>query len=313
MNQRVSEATAASHQTSSLAQVLWHNPWLFPILGLLVGGCCSCLIVGAAFTYKNSPQLAGLIPQISGWFARPTPGPDCGEPTLTLGATSLPIEAIDLAEDGSIPLPAGQPGVAYWVAGTETNYIFGLSPTPDNLALLTPLKSGDEATIVWKNCNSTQYTLSAPEQAVPDDTALLDQSISGVTVFLRSGSPGMGYLVRGELAGEHLEVIETPAPDAAGVQAEVELLETTTSPDQATISVGVSIYNYGGSTFEVTIEDVSLNPENAQPFAPINSEPALPIEIKPGKSQTIYFTFPRPMSDTAVFRIFTIEYDLDGY
>ena len=313
MNQRVSKATSASRQTRSLAQVFRQSPWLFPLLGLLVGGFCACLVVGAAFTYKNSPQLAALIPRISGLFSKATPGPDCGGPTLTLGATSLPIEMIDLAPDGSIPVPPSQPGVAFWVAGTETNYIFALSPTPDNLALLTPLKSGDEATIVWKNCNSTKYILSAPEQAVPADTALLDQSVSGVTVFLRTGSPATGLILRGELVEEYLEVIETPAPDASEVQAEVELLETTTSADQATILVGVSIYNYGGSPFEISIEDVSLNPENAQPFTPINSEPALPIEIKPGKSQTIYFKFPRPSASTVFFKIFDVEFPIEGF
>ena len=313
MNQRVSKATSASPRTRSPAQVFRRSPWLFPLLGLLVGGFCSALVVSAALIYNSNPQLAGFLPRISSLFSKATPGPDCGGPTLTLGATSLPIKPLDLAPDGSINVPADTPGVAYWVAGTETNYIFALSPTPDNLAFLTPLKSDDEATIVWKNCNSTKYILSGPEQAVPDDTALLDQSISGVTVFLRNGSTSMGLILRGELVGEHLEVITTPAPDAAGVQAEVELLETKASPDQATLSMGVSIYNYGGSAFTVSTSDVSLTPENGLPLALISADPALPVEIRPGESKTIYITFQRPPTAIAVFRIFEIEYDLEGY
>ena len=36
-------------------------------------------------------------------------------------------------------------------------------------------------------------------------------------------------------------------------------------------------------------------------------------EIAPGVTETIYFTFPRPSSPTATLKIFTVEYDIEGY
>jgi hypothetical protein len=44
-----------------------------------------------------------------------------------------------------------------------------------------------------------------------------------------------------------------------------------------------------------------------------SSEPRLPKEIEAGSTETIYLTFPRPASPTASLKIFTIEYDIDGY
>jgi hypothetical protein len=42
-------------------------------------------------------------------------------------------------------------------------------------------------------------------------------------------------------------------------------------------------------------------------------KPRLPEEIKPGEIKTFDFTFRRPASQTATLKIFTVEYDIEGY
>ena len=85
------------------------------------------------------------------------------------------------------------------------------------------------------------------------------------------------------------------------------------SADGKTIRVGVSILNNGQSAITLTANDVSLAYENTAPVAPASAEPALPLEIKPGTSEAIYFVFPRPSSPSATLKIFSVEYELEGY
>src|SRR5262245_18025518 len=156
----------------------------------------------------------------------PTPTPACVQPTLTLGTAKYRIQSLARAADGSIAVPADSPDVAYWIDGTQPNYVFALSPAQNNLALKTTLKNGDTATITWDNCNSTKYSLSSLQQNVPNNATLLDQHASEITVFVQPDSSTAGFMIKGELMGETITTFNTPNP--AEIQAEVSLLETTT-------------------------------------------------------------------------------------
>jgi hypothetical protein len=121
-------------------------------------------------------------------------------------------------------------------------------------------------------------------------------------------------VIRGNRTEVLVIVTDTPAPPGTPViEAEVTFLETLTSADGATIQVGVSVLNYGASAFTLSASDVSLTPENVAPIAPTSAEPPLPLEVGPGATETIYFTFPRPPSNTAVFKVLTVEYDLEDF
>ena len=72
--------------------------------------------------------------------------PDCGTTTLAIGTTTYQIQTIDPAPDGSLTVPPGIPGVAYWVQGTYMNRVFMLDSTTENLALLSSLSAGGEVT-----------------------------------------------------------------------------------------------------------------------------------------------------------------------
>ena len=241
------------------------------------------------------------------------PTPDCGTPTLLLGSSTFQIETIQPTADGSLAVPSDTSGIAYWVEGTNTNYVFVLSPTPENLSIMSTITVGSTAKATWQNCISTMYNLSGPQQGSLNDSILLDQSADGITLFFQTDSSGNGFVFKGMLADENFSVMDTPRPDESGILAEISLLETTTSPDGMNIRIGISILNYGQTAFTILPSDISFTPQNSTPLVMTGSEPSLPKEIAPNATETIYFTFPRPSSPTATLKIFTVEYDIEGY
>jgi hypothetical protein len=267
---------------------------------IAVGGVV--LVAGAAF--------AGL--RVAGVGRPPTPTPACVESTLVLGSTRYRIEPVKRPANGSLPAPKNVADVASWVKGTDINYVFVLANAPANLALRETLKQGGQATIVWANCNSTAYALAAPESRPADDPTLLDQSLSGITVFVPDSPAGGGWEARGELAGETLTDVDTPAPATGSVQAEISLLSSQSSDDGKNVTIEVSVSNVGPDSFAVRKSDVTLTPQGGEPVKPTSAEPVLPREVAAGATETFWFTFPSPGSGTAVFRLFDAEYDVEG-
>jgi hypothetical protein len=241
------------------------------------------------------------------------PTADRGSPTLVLGTSTFQIQNITPAPDGSLVVPPDTSGVAYWVEGTDTNHVFVLSPTSDNLALMSTITIGSTVKATWQNCNSTTYSLLSPRQGSLTASTLPDQSVDGITVFFQSDASGAGFVFNGELTEQQISTIPTLAPGISDIQAEISLLETTTSADGTTIRVGVSILNYGTAPFTFSAGDISITQQDGASLAMTSSEPPLPKEITVGSTETIYFTFPRPLSPTAILKIFTIEYDIEGY
>jgi hypothetical protein len=284
------------------------------IVGILLGVGIVVLAALVAFLFRGNlfplATPATETPLIPTMFV---PTPDCGPPTLVLGATTLQIQTINPVADGPLSVPPDTSDIAYWVEGTDTNYVFVLSPTPNNLGLQTVLKIGDLVTIYLANCNVISFAVSAIEPKQLSDPTLLDQSISGMSLFVQTDSSGAGFVVKGEIPEETISVLDTPRPDESGILAEVSLLETSTSPDGTTIKLGVSILNYGQTTFTVSSSNVSLTPQDAAPLILASSEPSLPKEINPGSIETFIFTFPRPSTQIATLKIFTVEYDIKGY
>ena len=292
------------------------------IIGILLGVGIVVLAALVIFLFRGNifqlPASATQTPafptqDLSTIFA---PTPDCGSPTLLLGSNTFQIETIKPGSDGSLIVPADTSGTAYWVEGTDTNVIFVLGSTPENQALLSTITAGSVAKVTLANCNSTTYNLFVPEQNPASVSTLLDQanqSTSGVTIFVQTDPSTASFVVRGELTEEQLSTINTPVLGGSEIQAEISLLETIPSSDGATIRVGISILNYGAAAFALSVNDVSLIQPEATPLILVNSEPALPKEIGPGATETIYFTFPRPTSPTATLKILDVEYELEGY
>jgi len=284
------------------------------IVAILLGLGILVLIILLGFLFlRNGFQLAApatLTPPIPTIIV---PTPDCGSPSLVLGTTTFQIQTITPGPDGSLTAPPDTSGIAYWVDGTDKNYVFVFSPTQENISFTSTITARSTAKATWKNCNSTTYTLSAPQPGPFNGSALPDQSADGITVFFPSDASGAGSVFTGELTEEQISTFNTPAVGASDVQAEISLLETTASTDKTTIRIGVSIQNYGGTAFTLSTSDVSLAQQDGTSLNMVSSEPALPKEIAPGTTETVYFTFPRPTSPAATLKILTVEYDIEGY
>jgi hypothetical protein len=285
------------------------------ILLVLIGYLVGLLLQRGGFQF--SPPARGAETAVMPTMAIPPmviATPDCGAPTLTIGATTYQIQMFDPAPGGSLTVPPDSFGVAYWVRGTDTNRVFVLGPTAENLALLSSLSAGGEVTVKSANCDSSIHALAAPEPGFFDAASLPDQSVEGLSIFFQTDASGNGYVASGDLTGEEINVFNLPpASGGTEVQAEISLLNTIPSSDGSTLQVEVSILNYGGTAFTVTANDVTLALEASVAFQPLESNPLLPREVQPGATETFTFTFPRPPTPTATLRVFTVEYELEGY
>jgi hypothetical protein len=239
--------------------------------------------------------------------------PTCEGASLQLGTSSWRLESIARLTDGSVNIPVGTSGVAYWIEDLENNAVFGLSPTQDNLTLLGALQGGEGAIITWENCNTETYLLSAPQTGEPGIEMLISEPTSQLVVYIPGSASSPGEWVQAGLVGETTTSFETAEPGSSVLDAEISLLETTTSADKQTIQISISILNYGSAPITLTESDILLTPEKAAPLVLTHSDPSLPQEIKPRKSKAFTLVFPRPATDTATLKIFTIEYDLEDY
>jgi len=293
--------------------------WLVNLLVCLVlagvwfvGSLPSAQSTGVSATSAPTPTSIAALPQEpdpAGQVELP-PTPDCGQQVLTIGETRLQVESLARAADGSIPVPPDSPGTAYRVADSGLNDLFALSPSADNLALVSALQAGMAASLGSQNCNTTLYTLSAPIPGPVDMAALGDQSAPGLVLFIAGSADSPGITLQGEPSKLIFSGEATPPPGAWEVEAQVSFLETTISGDGSIIKVSIEIYNYGSQAFTLTSNDVVLIPEGAEPLAPGASEPGLPREFKPKEREAFDFTFPNPGNLDAVFKIFTVEINL---
>jgi len=123
---------------------------------------------------------------------------DCGDPALLLGSNTFQMETIQHGVDGSLAVPSDTTGIAYWVKGTDPNFVFVLSPMPRNMTAMATLTIGSTAKVTWSNCNSTTYSLSAPQQASLQ-FMLPDQAENGITVFFETDVSGVGFMFKGKV------------------------------------------------------------------------------------------------------------------
>ena len=172
------------------------------VLPLILSGCQFLQNGLGAPTPTETPFIPALF----------VPTTDCGPATLMLGSNTFQIETIQPTADGTLSIPSDKTGVACWVDGTNSNYTFVLSPTTENLTILPTLATGSTAKVTWSDCNSTTYTLSAPEQGSFNASALPDQSVDGIAVHFQSDSTGAGSVLRGELTEQQISTFDKPVP-----------------------------------------------------------------------------------------------------
>ena len=294
-----------------------HDTTTTIVLILLVGGLLllitlAALALGGRLSF---PQAASPVPNAAISTAPAStlfiPTVECAAPALVIGTVTYQVQTIQVSADGSVGVPPDSNGTIYWIEGTDLQYRFMLSPTIENLNLLTSLSEGSSATVTWADCSSMTFTLSAPQPGDFGITYLPEQSAASILIFLQLDPTGEGFMIGGSLAEEVISVLNTPAPDESGVLAEIGLQEMAS--DGNTLTLTVSIYNFGAEPFTLSAENVSLTPVGGAPLAVDRSSPRLPERINPAETETFTLTFPRPATPISTLKVFTVEYDVEGY
>ena len=252
--------------------------------------------------------LATGITSCSGLFQShitPAPTPQCVEPTLTLGTVNFRVDPVTREANGFPEIPGRKKEMAYWVEDTTINYVFALSPTKENLALNTVLKSGDPIAITWADCSKDEYVVKSIESVQALNADIFDQAAGGVTVYVQADSASL--LIHGERP--IVQSAETPVPtDENAILVDLEILEFT-QPDDQTIQFRIMLTNQGARAITLTGDDISLITANGPEVSPLTIEPVLPQELNPGDSLPLTLSFSKPQASSAVLRIFDVTFE----
>jgi hypothetical protein len=252
--------------------------------------------------------LATGVTSCSGLFQShitPAPTPQCVEPTLTLGTANFRVDSITREANKFPEIPKRKNEIAFWVEGTTVNYVFGLSPTEENLSLDTVLQSGDPIVISWADCSKDEYIVKSIDSVQALDADIFDQTAGGITVYVQDDSTNL--VIRGERPSVQSAETATPLP-ADAIQIDLQILEFT-QPDDQTIQFKIMLTNQGVQAITLTEDDISLMTTNGPEVSPQTIEPILPQEINPGDSLPLALTFPKPQGNSAVVRIFDVAFE----
>src|SRR5688500_15935116 len=128
------------------------NQIIIALLSVLCFVEMIALIVLALLLSQARPASDSPVSQIS-----TIPATDFRPATLVLVYAIFLIRDLPPAADGSLNVPPDTPGIAYWLRGTQGNLAFVLSPTTENLAVVSTIDLGSHATATWPNCTFTNY------------------------------------------------------------------------------------------------------------------------------------------------------------
>jgi len=160
--------------------------------------------------------VAGIIilrPFFSGQFAGSLAGNKCIA-SLMIGSKSYEVRTVVPKSDGSFLPPANRTGVIYWVEGTDTNLVFALGTTADNLVLAPAVTPGNVITLVWPNCNTARFTIIELKPDQPFKLSMVDLTMARISIFIPSVRENKGYLVNGELMDQSVSALASPSPAA---------------------------------------------------------------------------------------------------
>lgn len=235
----------------------------------------------------------------------PAPSPQCVQPALTLGSMKYEIKPISREPNTFPEISKPKKDVAYWVEDTTVNYVFALSPTKDNLALNTVLKTGDPTVINWADCSKDEYAVQSMETIPSGNQKIFDQTSGGITIYVPGDSSTL--VIRGERPT--VQPAETAAPvPTSEFQVDISLLDSPPA-DSQTVKIALEITNRGSKAISVDQEDISLTVNSNPEVFPSSTEPVLPQELKPGVPLQIIVTFPKPQASSAILRIFDTTFD----
>jgi hypothetical protein len=240
---------------------------LLTLLGFLVG----MLLRPSQIEFSRPILLVQATPTISIPVTGPTvSAADCKSPTLLLGTTTFQIQDLRRGADGSLAVPGDTSGIAYRVAGTGSNTVFVLSPTPQNITVMSTISIGSAATVMGAACASATYSLSAAQAGALDGSVFADQPEEQVIVFFPTASSGAGFVFKGRPITEPVlalipatPIVENALPVLAENTVSPSIETTVTSavmPATATeIPAMIPTPDYSEVLAEIGVLDTSLS------------------------------------------------------
>lgn len=169
------------------------------------------LIVLALLLSQTLQAGASKVSQIS-----TIPAADCRPSTLVLGDAIFLIRDLPPAADSSLNVPLDTPGIAYRLRGTQGNPAFVLSPTPENLAVVSTIDLGSHATATWPDCTFTNYRVSTHQMGSFNALSLAEQSPNGTSFFFPIDASSAGFLFTAGLSADQIYVTNPRALLVAG-------------------------------------------------------------------------------------------------
>lgn len=105
--------------------------------------------------------------------------------SLTVGSEPFPVVAVIPPTSPFPPLQGGaEEEAAAWVCGTVVNYVLGLEPTPENEALLTSLRPGDEIKLRLSNGVELSFRFAERREVTANEAEVFEQFRPRLTLIL---------------------------------------------------------------------------------------------------------------------------------
>ena len=253
--------------------------------------------------------------------------PECEQGYLFAAGRVFTVELLATQADGSLRLPQGPPDAAYFTDNGGPGYAFFLSDAAENQSLLGE-NPGAPVSVLWRGCLLEESTLLGVQRATADQPPAFDPALPGVTLFLAPSSPDTPALPLPPTPTRPTSP-STPVPQPTATAQPTDIPAPTIPPPQgaieaeigfegkqvtaSTITLTISVYNYGPNAFTLNSTDVLLLPPGGSPVRLDYSTPALPVQFPSGASQTFSFNFPNPGGSGIVFQIFNVEFDIDDF
>jgi outer membrane biosynthesis protein TonB len=268
-------------------------------------------VVVAAYIYQPDLDfLAFFWPgERNGEGAAPPAGEVRGTPLGEILAERVPLGTPGAGQD-AIGGPTIEPGSAIQLT---------IEPLEDGEAL-SPLPTGEPAT-VQQPTQATQPTEAgqpSPEPPSSQPTGEVQSPPEATPVDQPTQEPPAAPPTAQPTQLPPTQPPPTAAPTSAPAFDPQDVLAEIGFEDQGASTTGeqtvsVYIYNFSTQGFAVTTSDVALAPPGGENLAPVASSPILPVQVSPGQTVEITFTFPVPASGEGTFKLFTVEFDLGDF
>ncbi|HSJ89500.1 MAG TPA: hypothetical protein VK909_19975, partial [Anaerolineales bacterium] len=198
---------------------------------------------------------------------------DCRFSALLLGTTTLQVQDLPGGTDGTLAVPADTTGIAYRLEGTGNNTVFLLSPTPQNIAVMSTISIGSAATMKGSDCAPATYSLSAPQAGALNGSVLASQPEETITIFFPTASSSTGFTFRGRRVTEPVALnpptaaVEStaisPAAENTTAPIGISTAQSTASPTAEkivpTATSAIPTPDYGEILAEIGLVDTSLS------------------------------------------------------